>query len=101
MPDPRQTFLTEQTGEPTYGCPEHSDYAMIAIVQQTRNVPVTITKEGDHLQVEHSPMAEFVHDMATEVTVAYCCANPECAFAISPDQLGELKERHASRQIGY
>jgi len=99
--DLRQMYLTEESGQPTYGCPDHPDWALMAIVQQTRTAPVTVTKEGDSFNVEHSPIAEFIHDMATEVTVAYCCANPECAFAISPDQLGELKEHRGSRQLGY
>jgi len=68
--DLRQMYLTEQNDEPTYGCPDHPDWALMAIVQQTRTAPVTVTKEGDSFNVEHSPIAEFIHDMATEVTVA-------------------------------
>lgn len=101
MSDLRQMYLAEQNDEPTYGCPDHPDYCMAAIVQQVRQEPVTITKNKLGFDIETSPFAAFVHDMTTETTIAYTCGNPECGFSVSPEQLGELKERHGSRQLGY
>ena len=99
MADPQQTFLSEPF-DTWYGCPHHPQWAMAAIIQRTHQVPVTVTKSDGIFEIEMSPSSEFVHEMATEVTIAYCCTNPDCAFVIMPEDLHELVERHHERQLG-
>jgi len=73
-------------------CPQHPEAGMNAIVSEQYMQPTTIVKSEGRIAFEPHPMAEFMRSMATDVTLAYTCGDPECGFTVTPDQLHRLKE---------
>lgn len=60
---------------PICGCDE-----WVAIEQVSAETPCNIVKTPEGVEIEPSPVAEFVRNMSTSVTVAYMCKDEPCRY---------------------
>ena len=71
-------------------CPRCSGTEWKAVEQITQIVPVELSAENNHVVIEPDPMSEFVRENVTSIVTDYFCANPECRYCLSPDNLYSL-----------